>query len=428
MILTALAAIALGQAQLTGNALLDDVQHRAVEFFWNESNPETGFTKDRAGNFKKDAYDVASCAATGFALAAYPIGVEHKWLDRKQALERTKITLDHLLTTHARHNGWFYHFINWKTGERAWNCELSTIDSMILLAGVWQARQYWHDPEVTRQADAITDRIDWKWFMRDVDGKPDHEFFNMGWKPESGFLKATWAGYCELLMIYIQAYGASDVRTDGWDKITKNLYTYNSPSQSRDIQVIEGGPLFMHQMSNVFYDFSNKRDRDGWNYWKATQNATLENRAYCIDNPKGFKGYGAGFWGLTACDTPSGYSGPGAPPRNESDDGTVAPTCALASLEYTPKESMEMAESCYRDHRDAYGRYGFSNGINPSKAWVDPDVIGIDLGMMLLGVEDARTGLPHKLSNSYILVRRGFARAGLRPAPGSNDGPIHMTK
>lgn len=413
------AAVSL-QAAPSSDALLDEVQHRAVDFFWNESNPETGFTKDRAANLKdSDTYTVASSAATGFALSAYPIGVERKWLKREDALARTRTTLAHILTDFQSEHGWYFHFVDWKTGKRQWNCELSTIDTSILLAGVWVAQQYWKDPQVSRDADSITKRIDWAWFLRDVKGNQPHEFFNMGWRPEHGYIDATWAGYCELLMLYIQAYGASNITTAAWDKIIRKEYRYDGHTY------LEGGPLFMHQMSNGFYDFSNRRDRVGYNYWLATKEATLANRAYCMDDPKGFKAYGPNFWGLSACDTPDGYKGLGAPPRAE-DDGTITPTSAIASLPYTPKESMEFLVSMRKDHPEAWGRYGFSNGVNPTKDWVGPDVIGIDLGMMLVGVEDARTGLIWKLSMSHPLVKRGYQKAGLKTVRNSNAGPLKL--
>jgi len=416
-LLCLLAPIVMTQAPLQGEPLLNELQHRAFKFFWNESHPVTGFTKDRAANFKdKDEYDVSSVASTGFALAAYAIGVERKWVPREQALERTRRTLRHLLTTHQGEKGWFYHFINWETGKRVWNCELSSIDTSILLAGVIVADAYWKDPQVNRDAKAILERVDWRHMMRDVNGKPEHEFFSMGWKPEDGWIKATWAGYNELMMLYVQGYGQADIRSDGWDRIRRDVHT------DRGHTFIEGGPLFMHQMSHVWYDFGKRRDRGGFNYWIATREATLANRAYCIDNPNGFKAYGRHFWGISACDTPDGYRALGTPPSKE-DNGTITPTSPIASLEFTPKESLEFVNGFHRDFPRAIGRYGYSNGVNVHRDWYGPDVIGIDLGMMMLGVENYRTKLIHKLSMSHPVVIRGFERAGLRAVP-DNSGPL----
>lgn len=420
-----LLSVMIGSSVLSSantDPLLEDLSQRAVRFFWEQSHPETGFTKDRASNdaSKPDTYSVASVASTGFALSSYPIGVERKWLNRGEALARTRKTLKSLLSLHAGHKGWFYHFVDWKSGERQWKCELSTIDSSILLAGVLIADSYWKDAEVSKLTKEIFGRIDWNFFLVDTQGKGPHPFLNMGWRPEKpAYEPATWAAYNELLMLYIQAYGASDIRTDGWDAIRRDVHTYEGHT------FIEGGPLFMHQMSHGFYDFGSKRDRGGWNYWIATREATLANRAQCIKNPNRFKGYGANFWGISACDTPDGYRALGTYPSKE-DNGTITPTSAVASLPYTPKASLEFAKSMRKEHPAAWGRYGFPNGYCPQRDWIGPDVIGIDLGMMLLGIENFRDGLPWKLSMAHPIVKKGFQKAGFRADPTGNSGALRQ--
>lgn len=406
--LTALTFIALA-TQLNDNALLDDLQHRAVNFFWNESNPENGFSKDRAANNKNtDDHTVASCASVGFALSAYVIGTERKWLARKDALERTRVTLHGLNTQWPQEHGWLYHFVDWKTGQIMWNCEASSIDTSICLGGVIVAKQYWHDPEVSREAEAFIKRIDWKWMLTNGGEKPDSVFLNMGWR-NGNFLNSYWDTFDELKMIYVQAYGYSDITNKGWDQVNRQFFNY------KGINVISGGPLFMHEMSESFYSFKGLRDGLGIDYAVETHNAALANRQYCIDDPKSFKAYGPNFWGLSACDTPTGYNALGAPGWI-NDDGTITPTSAVAAMPFTPKESLAFAESMRRDHPEAWGRYGFPNGYNPNaNDWVDSDVIGIDLGMMLLGVENYRTGLPNRLSMSDPQIRRGYERAGLKP-------------
>jgi len=419
MFLLPFAMIALTTPKVD-EALLDDLQHRAVRFFWNESNPKTGFTKDRASNFKSDSFNVASCAATGFALAAYPIGVERKWLMRKEALARTKITLRNLLETHQGYKGFFYHFVNWETGKREWNSELSSIDTAILLAGAIVAREYWKDPEVVRLADRIINAPDWKWMMTDGGAKPNEVFVSMGWDPAKGFIDARWFrhAYSEESMLYIFAYGSRPkLTTEGWDKGRREIVRY------KGLEFLTGGPLFMHQMSHGFIDFSEKRDRLGFNYWFSTQQNTLANRAYCIENPKGFKAYGENFWGLSASDSPDGYRAFGIPNMHD-DNGTITPTCVAASMPFTPSESMACLENMKRKYPDAYGRYGFSNAINPTRDWVGPDVIGIDLGMMLVGVENYRSGLIHRLTSKNEVVKKGMDRLGFHTVAGSNKGPL----
>lgn len=398
---------------------VDDIEHRAFNFFWEQSEPDTGFTKDRASNFKMpDDHTVSSCAAIGFALSAYPIGVERHWIDRKAAHDRTKTTLEKLNSLYPNEHGWLYHFVDWKTGERQWNCEASSIDTSICLAGMLIAKSYWKDPEFDRDVKRFTDRIDWNWMLTKGGQEPDQVFLCMGWKPESGFINATWSNFCELNMIYIQAYGLDpSITTAGWNKIGRDVAT------DRGHTFLEGGPLFMHEMSNGFYDFGGIRDQGGYSYWVETREAALANRAYCIDDPRHFKGYGPDFWGLSACDTPTGYDALGTPP-DVHDDGTITPTSAIAAMPYIPgvaKDTLKYLRDNYGEH---YGRYGFPNGMCPNQNWYDPDVIGIDLGMMMLAVEDYRTGLPWKMSNRDPNVRRGFERIGFHPAKDANDGPL----
>jgi hypothetical protein len=395
--------------------LLDDLEHRAVSFFWEQSNPLNGFCKDRATNSDQtDSHDVASCASVGFALAAYAIGSERNWLKREDALTRTKVTLKHIITDWPQQKGWLYHFVNWKTGQRVWNCEASTIDTSICLAGVIVAEQYWKDPEVTREADAFTKRIDWNYMVTDGGTHQNGDTICMGWKPESGFINARWDNWDELKMIYVQAYGASEISTSGWAKINRPEVDFHG------LKMLTGGPLFMHEMSESFYNFKGLRDPLGFNYWVESKNAALGNRLYCAGNPKGFKGYSLDFWGLSACDTPGGYNALGAP-GSINDDGTITPTSAVAAIQFVPNEAMTFAKTIRADHSDAWGRYGFPNGYNPSQNWIDTDVIGIDLGMMMTAVENYRSGLVSRLSATSPIVKRGFDRLGFKK---SDDGDL----
>lgn len=404
-----------------GEALLDVLQERAVRFFWEQSHPTTGLSKDRAVNFATaDEFEVSSCASTGFALAAYVIGVERGWLSRAEARARTLRTLIGMRDVHEHHEGWFYHFVDWETGERVWESEASTIDTSIFLAGLVVAQEYWGDAEITRVSREITERINWGYMLTDNGARPDEVFFTHGYKPETGFIEHRWARYSEEMMIYLQAFGFSDVTTEGWNQIARPHEEYEG------LEFLTGGPLFIHQMSHVWYDFKNQRDELGYDYWIATRNATLANRLYAINNPEGFAAYGENFWGLSASDSPDGYSAFGAPGWI-NDNGTITPTSVLAALQWTRDYSLAFADHMLDEHPQAWGRYGWSNSLNPHRDWVGPDVIGIDLGMMLLGIENERTGLIHRLSMRNRNIRQGFERAGFRPFPTDPEGPLRMT-
>lgn len=395
-----------------GEPLLDELEHRAVRFFWEQSHPETGLTKDRATNFAtSEDRPVASIASVGFALTAYSIGVKRGWLSRAEARSRTLLTLKTINTVLPNEHGWCYHFIDWKTGARMWNCEASTIDTSIMLAGMLVAQQFWHEKAIDTLVNAFVKRLDWEWMMTDGGKKPNERTICMGFRPEEGFLNARWQAFDECKMLYVQGYGLSDISTEGWSRITRESVNY------KGLDLIRGGPLFMHQMSESFYNFKDLRDPLGYNYWVETKNATLANRQYCIDNPKGFKMYGPGFWGLSACDYPDGYNAFGAPGWI-NDDGTITPTSAVASMPFTPKESLEAAERLAVDCPKSVGRYGFSNGINPTRSWTGPDVIGIDLGMMMCGIENYRTGFVNQMSHSHPAIKRGFDRVGFKSSKG----------
>lgn len=406
-IIPALVLVATQSGGLQGQALLDDMSQKAVRFFWEQAHPVTGFTKDRAANLtSSDTYTVASVASTGFALAATAIGAERGWLDQTAAKNRARVTVNFLLTRAAKDHGWFYHFIDWNTGARQWNCEVSSIDTSILLAGALVAERYFKDPDLSAKLNTIIKNIDWKWMLTDGGAKPASLTFSMGYHPETGFINSRWDSFNELMMLYIQALGANPrLPREVWTDWKRPIIRYAG------MDLLVGGPLFMHQMSQSFLSFEDKRDPLGFDYWVETRHATAANRIYCVTNPNHYAHYSSVFWGLTACDTPTGYGGNGAPGYIQ-DDGTVAPTCVAASVEYMPTECMATLDNIYSLYPEAYGRYGFSNGLNPAKSWIGPDVIGIDLGMAMCAIENRRDGLVHRMSISHGINKQGFRLAG----------------
>ncbi len=411
MITAAIFALSTAPPNIKNDPMLDDLEHRAVRFFWEQSNPKNGFSKDRATNSgDKDEHDVASCASVGFALTAYAIGAQRHWIPRAEALKRTQVTLRHLMTDWPHQKGWLYHFINYNTGERMWKSEASTIDTSICFAGVIVAQQYWKDRAISKDADAFAKRMDWAYMTHDGGLKPNEDTVSMGWHPESAFINARWNGWDELKMIYVQAYGASNIPTTGWAKVGRPLVEYSG------IQCLVGGPLFMHQMSESFYNFKGLRDKLGYNYWVESRNACLANRQYCIDNPKERKAYGPNFWGLSACDYKDGYTAFGGPGQegDPNEDGTITPTSAVASIQFTPDHAISFLHAMRKDHPNAWGKYGFPNGYSPTADWTDPDVIGIDLGMMMTSVENFRTGFVQKLSASHPMVKLGYKKIGFK--------------
>lgn len=396
------------QTGLKGQALLDDLSKRAVQYFYAESHPVTGFTLDRGPNgaAPRNNAGISSVASTGYALCALAIGAERGWLDKAKAKERTLATLKHIPTIEG-HRGWYYHFVNWETGKREWGSELSSIDSSLMFAGILMAKQAWNDPEVSKRADNILDKVDWKFFQTNDNKFPNYQSFSMGWNPQTGFLDSRWDGFYEHMFLYILAMGSrDDIEGTSWA-------SFRRPGIDRyGYKALSDGALFMHQMSQGFFDFRNQRDYLGYDYWVEGRNATLINRQYCILNPNKRKGYGPDIWGLSACDIKTGYGAQS--PWPDGDNGTLAPAAAVASVIYTPDLSTRAAEAFAKNYPSSYGRYGFTTGISPTEDWQSPDVIGIDIGQMLLCIENQRDGLAWKWMMSSDVAKKGFAKAGFR--------------
>jgi hypothetical protein len=395
------------------------VQRRAFRFFWEKTDPETGLTNDRARNRGEDDYTIASIASTGYALAALPIGVEHRWVKREEAYARARTTLRFLHDRMPNTKGWYFHFVDRRTGERAWNCELSSIDTALLLAGVLICGQYFRGTEVERLANALYDRVDWTWMRTNGGAKPEKKTLSHGWMPEKGFLPNEWDRYCELMTLYLLGLGSArdPLPEESWAAWERNVFEYG------ERKTLAGGPIFLHQMAHGFYDFRSHRDRAGWDYWVTSVEATRMHAQFCQDRAAKRKTYAHDVWGLNASDGPDGYRAYGIP---DEEDGTVSPTGVLASVIFTPELSIATARTIYERYGDRlWGRYGFGNAFNVDRDWYGPDVIGIDLGMALLAIENHRTGLPWRWMMSHPAMQRAWKRAGFRKTEEPEPRPMH---
>lgn len=397
------------------------VQHRAFNFFWNESDPKTGLTKDRAVNLagKPDTYVVASTAATGYALAALPVGVSHGWVTKNAAYARALLTLRFVHDTLDSPHGFYYHFLNKTNGERYWKSELSSIDTALLLLGARAAGDYWPGTDVAQLADDLTRRADWRWMQAGGAAAPP-KTLSMGWKPETGWIDSRWQGYSEASYLYWLALGSGPqgLSSDAWDG-------WRIAPATLEGRAVFGGaePLFMAQMAPGYYDVRGGRDRQGRAWWTAWTNAHLADIAHCARNADHLQTYSEGFWGITACDQPPpvGYGANWPAPGH--DDGTVAPTAMLAGIVFVPNQSQAALGNLWARHRDQlWGRYGFSNAFNVDKNWYDTDVIGIDLGMMLLAIENARTGQIWHLLRPDPVIAQGLQAAGFQERQAEKRG------
>ena len=374
-------------------AFIDDLQQRSFQYFWEQADPQTGLVPDRArmdGSALPPSHrDVASIAATGFGLTSICIAVERNWITKPAALERTRNTLRFFDARAYQQRGWFYHWMDAKTGARRWNSEISSIDTALLLGGVLTVKQCFRDDrEIVNLANRIYRRVDFRWMLN------GHRLLlSHGWKPESGFLKARWDTYSEDAILYLLAIAspAYPIPAASWYALWRDRYRYEGHSYFTTI----GVPLFMHQYSHAWIDFRNRRESKGdrIDYFKNSVAATLAHRAFCINLKHDFPAYGPDVWGITASDSAKGYLAWGGPPRDPDIDGTVVPSAAGGSLMFTPELASRALHTMREKHGEKiYGKYGFVDAFNPKTGWIDTDVIGINAGIILLSAENMRTG------------------------------------
>ncbi|MGH7444710.1 MAG: glucoamylase family protein, partial [Longimicrobiales bacterium] len=394
----------------------------------------------------------SSVAAVGFGLGAYPVGVERGWITRAQAAGRTLTTLRFLWTRPqgeasagvTGYHGLFYHFLDMDTGERFETVELSTIDTALLMAGVLFAQQYFdgsnaEEREIRALADSLYRRVDWAWMVDDPD------LMSMGWHPERGYIESDWHGYDESMILLVLALGSPTHAVD--ETIWPTYMSTARWGEYYGFEHIGFAPLFGHQYSHIWIDFRGIQDSTmrahGIDWFENSRRATLAQRAYAIDNPMGWRGYGADAWGLSAADGPADttlvidgverrfqtYSARGTSFTETRDDGTLVPTAVGGSIAFAPEvviRTLRALRTEYGAH--LFGEYGFLDSFNPTLTtpglrlghgrivsgvgWFDTDYLGIDQGPILLMAENYRSGLiwEHMKDSPYIVA--GLRRAG----------------
>jgi hypothetical protein len=395
------------QRTAADEALLDEIEHRAFLFFWEASDPITGLTKDRnLATTSNDPRDIASIAANGFGLTTLTIADKRGWMKTPQLVERVRATL-RFFNDHAyQQRGFFYHFMRMHSGKRAFKCEVSTIDTSLLLCGILACRAHFDDKEIRSLATQIYQRADWTWFLNG--GK----MLSMGWKPETGFYAAQWDHYCELMMIYLLGLGSPThpLSADSWDVRTRPVYEY------KGLKYITGpDPIFTHQYSHAWFDFRRKRDRHS-NYFQNSITATLAHKLFCLSLHDRFPDYTENLWGITSSDSVHGYVAWGGPPPIGPIDGSVVPCAAGGSVAFLPSETLPVLHNMRDKYGDrAWTRYGFVDAFNPLTNWYDADVLGIDLGIMALMAENLRSGFVWETFMQDKDAQRGLERAGFHP-------------
>ncbi len=424
-----------GDRPASDEDLLTGLQRFSFDYFVTQANPRNGLVRDRTR-----AGSPASIAAVGIALTAYAVGVARGYIRREEAVRRTLLTLKFLWDAPqgpepdaAGYRGFFYHFLDMETGRRVWKCELSTVDTAILMAGVLAAQAFFgeddeSETEIRRLADALYRRVDWNW-ARNGGATVTH-----GWRPGRGFLRYRWEGYDEALILYVLGLG-SPTHALPAESYSAWLANYRwKKIYGRELAY--AGPLFIHQMSHIWLDLRGIRDafmrERGSDYFENSSKAAYVQRDYAIRNPRGFEGYGHNAWGLTASDGPGrarrridgvdrrfyGYLARGGP--FGPDDGTLSPWATAASLPFAPEIVLPALEHFRSLGMGRESPWGFAASFNPTFRdgetaagfWTAPDRVGINEGAIGLMIENHRTGLVWSLMRGCPYVISGLRRGG----------------
>jgi hypothetical protein len=369
--------------QGTDEQMLNDLQRETFDFFLKSVDPATGLIAD-----KTQPGFPSSIAVVGMGLSVYLIGIEKKFLSREDAIKRTLKILRFFYNSHqgtekdaTGHKGFYYHFLDMHTGKRAWDCELSTIDTTFFIAGVLSSAMYFSgdgedESEIRKLADGLYRRVDWQWALN------GGLTLTHGWKPESGFLPYRWdEHYSEAHLQYVLALGSPTfpIKKEGYEKWVSTFEL----KKIYDIEYLYAGPLFIHQFSHMWIDFRGIHDgfnkRTGFDYFQNSKRATYVHRHYAIDNPKGYEHYGEFCWGFTASDGPGNtvleidgkkrtfydYIARGAPLG--PDDGTVSPWAVVASLPFAPEIVLgTIRHAIERLNLKNKRLYGFDASFNPT--------------------------------------------------------------
>ena len=416
--------------------LFDTLQEGAIRYFIDTVNPSNGLVADSTWEGAP-----SSIAAVGLALATYPVAVEHRLMTRAEAVERTLTTLRFFQNSAqgpepdtTGYKGFYYHFLDMKSGLRVWDCELSTIDTACLIMGMLANTMYFDqnvagEREIRMLADTLYQRVDWDWALN------GSSTISHGWNPESGFLKYRWEGLDEALFLYILALGSP---LHPLPKASYKAWTSTFRWEEHyGYEFVFAAPLFVHQFPHVWIDFRGLQDdymrQKGLDYFENSRRATYVQQQYAIHNPQNFIGYNEHCWGITASEGPAGdkyviddsgrrffgYQARGVP---EPDDGTLSPWVVIASLPFAPEIVIPTVERFKNSYPQLLGEYGFTCSLNPTfrggsksePGWISKHYYGVNEGPNVLMIENFRTGLVWRLLKQCPYVVEGLRRAEFR--------------
>lgn len=415
--------------RIDDDSLLTLVQYRTFQYFWDGAEPVSGAARERFHTddvYPENDKHIVTSGGTGFGIMAILVGIERGFISREQGYEHLK-KLTEWLEKADRFHGVWPHWMNGETGEVK---PFSTkddggdlVETAFLAQGMLCAREYFKNGNDDERAladhiDKLWREIEWDWHRKD-----NENVLYWHWSPRYVWeMNFPIEGYNECLITYVLAAASPthgvppEVYHEGWARggamrndSTHSQYGYHLALRHNFAPQF-GGPLFWSHYSYLGLDPRNLTDRYA-NYWEENRNHTLINRQYCIENPKGYKGYGEDCWGLTASYSINGYAAhsPG------EDLGVISPTAALSSMPYTPEESMRVMRHLYEDLGEkVWGVYGFYDAFSEQADWYTPRYLAIDQGPIVVMIENHRSGLLWKLFMGAPEVKDGLRKLGFQ--------------
>jgi hypothetical protein len=403
---------------LSDTALLELVQKQTFKYFWDFAHPLSGLARERSNVAYEYGNEVVTTGGSGFGIMSVIVAAERGWIKRDTAA-RFLLKIVSFLSKANSYHGVFPHWMNGATGQTIpfsrKDDGADLVESSYLFQGLLCARQYFTgdnriERDLRNRINWLWNDIEWNWFT-----KGGEEVLYWHWSPNNGWaMNFPIRGFNECLIVYVLAASgehypvSSAVYHRGWAQSNffnngKTFYNIKLP-----LGFDYGGPLFFSQYSFLGLDPRGLKDRYA-DYWEQNKAHTLINRAYCIDNPKKYKGFGENCWGLTASDSWVGY----AAHSPTEDLGVISPTAALSAFPYTPEYSMQALKHFYNDLGDKiWGEYGFIDAFSESKDWYAKSYLAIDQGPIISMIENYRTGLLWKLFMSCPEVQHGLQKLG----------------
>lgn len=398
---------------VSDDELLTIVEAATFKYFWDNAHPVSGLALER----ESSGY-IVTTGGSGFGVMAIMVGISRNFITRQEGVDRLEKIVDFLTSADRFHGAW-PHWMNGNNGEVV---PFSTndngadlVETSFMIQGLLSVRQFL-DAGNTQESNLIAkinnlwNSVEWDWFTK---GGQDVLYWH--WSPDKGWImNMPIHGYDEALITYLLAAGSPthtitpSVYHTGWAGNGSIINGNSYYGYSLPVGFAYGGPLFFAHYSFLGFNPHNLKD-DYADYWEQNVNHSQINRAYCIDNPKNYIGYGPSCWGLTASDNQSGYSAHS--PTN--DLGVIAPTAALSSFPYTPEASMQALRFFYYTLGDKlWGPYGFYDAFNPTEGWYGTSDLAIDEGPIIVMIENYRTGLLWNLFMSCPEVSTAMNKLG----------------